>query len=424
VELHERQGAVHRLNGIKVFHDFPWTELFSDDRTQFRNGLSLARLVQEHCPENKRPALLLTRQSGVREGIHEHAQHHLVVVNIDRYLDLAGGNAATTYFGMLGSRDPIAAAAIDLSQFPVETVNALVQANLDPDLLRSWLRVDPQRASLLAEVLGECEGGIQAALSGHEPEAARVLVELLGDQAWTALLTAGMDMPAVLAYRRLWRERRVQCEEFRRHLDARDWIESNWQRFFESQTWIFGYGLRYQFLHQIAERPYIGGRDPTRSGAQEGDFLLSTSANVRFTVLVEIKRPDAELVMDRTYRNHVHNLGSELTGGVVQLQQQCWRWAVDGSRTDEARDLLEDDKIFTYEPRGILVIGDLASMAVDRDKIRSFECFRRSLKSPEVLTYDELFERAEQLVALGEAEVETPAEETAPPEALPDSRDP
>jgi hypothetical protein len=180
----------------------------------------------------------------------------------------------------------------------------------------------------------------------------------------------------------------------------------NWQSFFERRTWIFGYGLQYQFLHQIQEQPYVGGRGISRTGAQEGDFLLSTHASVRFTVLVEIKTPDAALVLDAEYRNRTYRLGPELTGGVAQVQQQCWRWAVEGSRTDAARERLEEQQIFTHEPRGILVIGNLNVIAANRDKIRTFESFRRNLMQPEVLTFDELLARAEQIVASGESEGE------------------
>ena len=35
--------------------------------------------------------------------------------------------------------------------------------------------------------------------------------------------------------------------------------ENDWQDFFEENTWIFGYGLRYQILRVIQAQPNYGG---------------------------------------------------------------------------------------------------------------------------------------------------------------------
>ncbi len=55
-----------------------------------------------------------------------------------------------------------------------------------------------------------------------------------------------------------------------------------------------------------------------------------------------------------------------------------------------------------YQPRSFLVIGSLSEFhtvhGVNEEKYSSFELFRRNLKSPEVVTFDELFERAKYIV--------------------------
>lgn len=349
-DLRVRKGARSRLHGITVWHDFDWTDVFSNERTQFRNGKCLAGLVIDKCPAGQEPVLLLTRSQDAREGSRQHEGQFITVVNIDRYLKRASGNAATTYFAMLSSLDPLSAATIDWSSVTAE-------------------------------------------------QFATILDSHLGDDVWNALTKAGADIPIALAHRRLWSVRHEQVVQFRSHLELGDWGETDWQRFFEEKIWIFGYGLQYQFLHLIQTRPHTGGRDVSRTGGQESDFLMSSAAAVRFTVLVEIKTPDVGLVKDKEYRNRTHAPDTELVGGVVQIQQQAWRWAVEGSRTDENRDLLEAQEIYTHQPRGILVIGNLRSLANNRNKMRSFESFRRNLRQPEILTFDELLERSEQMVA-------------------------
>lgn len=152
-------------------------------------------------------------------------------------------------------------------------------------------------------------------------------------------------------------------------------------------------------MDELTERPHLGGRDYTGRGGQESDYLLATGAEKRFTVLVDIKRPDADLVRDQVYRNRVHTLGKDLVGGVTQVQQQCWQWEVEGSRTDANRELLACHSAYGHRPEGILVIGNTKSLDT-AEKVREFALFRAALEVPEVLTFDEMLERGKRFVAL------------------------
>jgi hypothetical protein len=55
------------------------------------------------------------------------------------------------------------------------------------------------------------------------------------------------------------------------------------------------------------------------------------------------------------------------------------------------------ESIYTVKPRGIVVIGNLSELN-SREKRNSFEQFRNNLSNPEVITYDELYERARYIV--------------------------
>jgi Domain of unknown function (DUF4263) len=54
-------------------------------------------------------------------------------------------------------------------------------------------------------------------------------------------------------------------------------------------------------------------------------------------------------------------------------------------------------------PRAYRVIGSLSEFMTDRGlneaKYRSFEYFRRNVRRPEIITFDELYERAALIVA-------------------------
>ena len=90
-------------------------------------------------------------------------------------------------------------------------------------------------------------------------------------------------------------------------------------------------------------------------------------------------------------------MGRDLTGGVSQLQVNCRQWEIDGSRTEQNMEALRRESISTIRPKGILVIGHTAQLD-SISKRSTFELFRRNLINPEILTFDELYERAKFIV--------------------------
>jgi Domain of unknown function (DUF4263) len=60
------------------------------------------------------------------------------------------------------------------------------------------------------------------------------------------------------------------------------------------------------------------------------------------------------------------------------------------------------EDVFNYAPKSYLVVGNLAEFITDtgvnNNKLRSFELFRRNLIAPEVITFDELYQRAQFIV--------------------------
>ncbi len=220
-----------------------------------------------------------------------------------------------------------------------------------------------------------------------------------GDEIWGKIAAAKLDIPAALAIHKIHTIRLAAVTEFERHIDANDWDEGDWQAYFSQNDWIFGHGLAYCFLETVNDQPHYGGVIVSGAGGQRGDFLLATKADVRFTVLVEIKRPDTSLLSAQKYRNKVFCLSGELTGGVSQLHSNCRTWAQDGSRQEENKESLEAAGIYTYEPKGILVIGKTSELVDNTNKRATFELFRRNLHNPEIITFDELLARAKYLVS-------------------------
>jgi len=101
---------------------------------------------------------------------------------------------------------------------------------------------------------------------------------------------------------------------------------------------------------------------------------------------------------------------------VAQLQTNCRRWEIEGSQTEKNREALSKKEVFTVQPKGILVIGNTGQL-VDLAKRNTFELFRRNTLNPEILAFDELYERAKFIVAHTAQKKTVAAQET--PEADP-----
>ncbi len=239
------------------------------------------------------------------------------------------------------------------------------------------VRADPQKIPLIRKLLSE----------GYSNE------------FWEQLQQVDPNKATALSLAQLHADRQNVLNEFKLALVAKK-DESFWQKFFEANQWIFGYGLHYQFLKSVEIQPLYGGKAVNNRGGQKGDFLAATEGGTRYTVLVEIKTPDTQLLCTKEYRNQVYAPSEELSGGLSQLLGNSWTWETEGSRTDANKELIDDHGIYTFWPKGVLVIGSLSQLT-NRNHKGSFERFRRNLHRTEVLTFDELFERARHIVNLG-----------------------
>lgn len=219
----------------------------------------------------------------------------------------------------------------------------------------------------------------------------------LSEEIWMELIDQEPDIASKLAFSRIQSNRIKVLNQFQEGLN-KNHDENYWQKFFEENTWIFGYGLNYQFLNLLQSQPHLGGTQVNRKGAQKGDYLMNTSAKTKFTVLVEIKKDNTELLdLTKRYRNGAYQVNSEVVGGVSQLQVNCKTWEIEGSNQIANFEEFSKSSIFTHQPKGILVVGNTNQLD-SYEKRNSFELFRQNLSNPEIITFDELYERAKYIV--------------------------
>jgi hypothetical protein len=98
----------------------------------------------------------------------------------------------------------------------------------------------------------------------------------------------------------------------------------------------------------------------------------------------------------------------ELTGGVSQVQTTVHAAIESLGHKLSPRSYMGDptgEVLFNIEPRSYLVVGSLKQFQTDRGinvpKFRSFELYRRHTWRPEIITFDELLERARFIVDHG-----------------------
>ncbi len=183
--------------------------------------------------------------------------------------------------------------------------------------------------------------------------------------------------------------------------------EALWQRFFQQNPWIFGYGLDVRLLtawdEERLEQTVVG--HSVAGPGKRVDALLTTAEVVSSLVFVEIKTPSTPLLskVGKPYRPGCWAPSAELAGGVAQLQGTIERTCRDVGAwlSFQAEDGSEvpNQGAYLVRPRSFLVIGRMDELkgsggGVNLDKFTSFELYRRNLIEPDVVTFDALFQRA------------------------------
>jgi hypothetical protein len=183
--------------------------------------------------------------------------------------------------------------------------------------------------------------------------------------------------------------------------------EAVWQKFFEKNAWIFGYGLTYIQLSGLDDKKLeqvVHGHTVSEHGKRV-DALLRSRGVISSLCFVEIKTHKTPLLESQSYRPGCWAPSTEMSGAVAQVQGTV------SLATDTIRSKLSltDDtgnptgeEAFNYMPRSFLVAGSLHEFVgihgVNQERHRSFELYRRNIANPEIVTFDELFERARFIV--------------------------
>jgi hypothetical protein len=190
--------------------------------------------------------------------------------------------------------------------------------------------------------------------------------------------------------------------------------EGIWQQFFEHNPWIFGYGLNYIFTSRMDDKKLeqiTTGHDFQQSGKRV-DALMKTMGFISSLCFVEIKTHKTPLLFHKKpYRAECWRISDELASGVSQIQKTVQK-AIKNIQTkievESKEGVPTGEIVFSYQPKAYIVIGSLDEFAtetgINEQKFSSFELFRRNMVNSEIITFDELYERARFIVQRSENE--------------------
>lgn len=236
-----------------------------------------------------------------------------------------------------------------------------------------------------------------AALYGRDPESIRRLIEL--DTSAEDVIAISRRREVVGYFRNLLSD----DEYFDQVAAAHSSQEKVWQVLFETEPWLLGANLAGQLitswsperLEQVVTGSSVNGP------GKRSDALMRTNGRIRSMIFAEIKHHRTSLVHSE-YRSGCWSPSTELTGGIVQLQQTVHLATreIQGRLAERDVDGFETgEHTYVVRPRSFLIAGSLDQLrgpaGVHRRKYESFELYRRNLYEPEIVTFDELLARAE-----------------------------
>ena len=175
----------------------------------------------------------------------------------------------------------------------------------------------------------------------------------------------------------------------------RDNLENGDEEFWQSKVF-----KEYQWvLSQIfacsctifADKAYVGGKSIANKRGNVCDFIYQNKLSQNIA-LIEIKTPCTEII-GSPYRG-TYSLSYELSGAVNQVLNYRDKF------TKEYYSLCKkgDDNFELLTLKCVVVIGKMATLTTEQ--IAAFENYRNSLNNIIIITYDELYERISDLIAI------------------------
>lgn len=178
--------------------------------------------------------------------------------------------------------------------------------------------------------------------------------------------------------------------------------EAVWHYFLKINSWIIGLGVDIKFIRDLTDEVNVGVPNTDGCGCPKVDMLGISD----YTTLVEFKTPHTDIftkIKKTTARANTWSFTDSFIDGISQCLGQKFDW----DKTQKNKDLVKDGEILdqdikrTIDPKTFFIIGNkkrefpeeikTVDNIIKRD---TFQRFVRNNRNIEIITFDELYERA------------------------------
>ncbi len=177
--------------------------------------------------------------------------------------------------------------------------------------------------------------------------------------------------------------------------------EAIWHHFLKNNDWILGLNVDIKFIREFYDEQKVGTENSKAAGSPKVDLLGVSD----FTTLIELKHSKTPIFKKEKTKGRANTW--DFTPDFIEGVSQCLGQKFALERSYKTKDfineqgiLLDKNLTLTIDPKTVFIIGnrqeefrhDLNSN--NYLKSQTFELFRRNNRNIEIITFDELFERA------------------------------
>ena len=179
--------------------------------------------------------------------------------------------------------------------------------------------------------------------------------------------------------------------------------EAIWHHFFKNNDWIIGLNVDIKFIRDLLSKQRIGSANSKGVGSPEVD-LLGISY---FITLIELKTSKTKIFRSEKSSKSTANTW-DFSNDFIEAYSQTLSQRSEISETKNIEDedgiIIDTKKHRILDPKAVLIIGNRNEefphiRKTEYDvKTDCFERIRRDSRNIEIITFDELFERAFHIV--------------------------
>lgn len=182
--------------------------------------------------------------------------------------------------------------------------------------------------------------------------------------------------------------------------------ENIWHHFLKNNDWIIGLNTDLKFITDLLDEQKVGNENSKGSESPIVDLLGISE----YTTLIELKHSSTDIFKKSKSKGRANTW--DFTSDFIEGVSQCLGQKGELEKTFETKVFLKDDKsrlekdgIESIDPKSVLIIGDkrreFPTNKLDNENIlknKTLERFRRNNRNIDIITFDELFERAYHIV--------------------------